>query len=166
MYLRAERYVGSIDYTREDNSFTRVDNPEYAILQGLMPEGADEFADYGSIRVNIGIGYWRKVNQIHGWFVDNLAKGEDDCKPIYVPDSKLRELRAIVQHLLEVKDNKPDEVEAQIQEHLPLADGLFFGSREIDEWYWQGLEMTVPILDKAIDLAENHELSIYYEASW
>ena len=26
------------------------------------------------------VGYWRKANHIHKWFVDNVQNGEDDCK--------------------------------------------------------------------------------------
>ena len=29
-------------------------------------------------------GYWRKANAIHRWFVENVQKGEDDCRDYYV----------------------------------------------------------------------------------
>lgn len=39
------------------------------------------------------VGYWRKANHIHKWFVDNVQEGEDDWKEYYVSINKLRELR-------------------------------------------------------------------------
>ncbi len=28
--------------------------------------------------------YWRKVNQIHGWFVDMFMNGVDECQTVYI----------------------------------------------------------------------------------
>jgi hypothetical protein len=39
------------------------------------------------------VGYWRKENHIHKWFVDNVQGGVDDCKEYYVSIKQLRELR-------------------------------------------------------------------------
>jgi len=36
--------------------------------------------------------YWRKANAIHKWFVDNLADGVDDCRPLWVSTDHLKEL--------------------------------------------------------------------------
>ena len=33
----------------------------------------------GNIRTFVEIGYWRKSNQIHKWFVDNIQEGVDNC---------------------------------------------------------------------------------------
>ena len=33
-------------------------------------------------------GYWRKANQIHKWFVDNVQGGIDDCRPYPVSQSR------------------------------------------------------------------------------
>ena len=41
-------------------------------------------------------GYWRKANAIHGWFVDNVQDGMDDCKEYYVSREKLKELLGLV----------------------------------------------------------------------
>jgi hypothetical protein len=39
------------------------------------------------------VGYWRKANHIHKWFVDNVQDGKDDCHEYYVSIKKLHELR-------------------------------------------------------------------------
>jgi hypothetical protein len=39
------------------------------------------------------VGYWRKANHIHKWFVDNVQDGKDDCHEYCVSIEKLHELR-------------------------------------------------------------------------
>ena len=41
------------------------------------------------------VGYWRKANAIHGWFVRELANGVDECQVIEVPRARLEELRGL-----------------------------------------------------------------------
>ena len=38
------------------------------------------------------IGYWRKANQIHNWFVNNVQNGNDNCGTYYVGVEQLEEL--------------------------------------------------------------------------
>ena len=45
--------------------------------------------------------YWRKANQIHGWFVDNVCGGKDDCKEHDVSIDDLKELRSVCVKVLE-----------------------------------------------------------------
>jgi hypothetical protein len=164
MYLSAKKTVSEYDFANENGQLTKKYRPDYANLIKFFPEGVDEMADYKDIDLEIRIGYWRKVNQVHGFFVDKCAGGEDNCQSIWVDPGLLRELRVTCEFLLDEK-NSPDILD-KIEENLPLAEGFFFGSREIDEYYWLGLEQTIPILNKAIELAEEHECEIYYRASW
>jgi len=46
------------------------------------------------------VGYWRKANAIHKWFVDNVQEGEDDCKEYYVSFEKLQGLLETVNTVL------------------------------------------------------------------
>ena len=39
--------------------------------------------------VVIEAAYWRKANQIHNWFVENIQDGMDECKPHYVSREQL-----------------------------------------------------------------------------
>lgn len=164
MYLSAKKTVSEYDFASENGELVKKYRPDYANLIKFFPEGADEYADFKDMDLELRIGYWRKVNQVHGWFVKKCANGEDNCEPMWVDPGLLRELRVTCEFLLENK-SAPDIIE-RIEQELPLADGFFFGSREIDEWYWAGLEETIPILAKAITLAEEHECEIYYRASW
>lgn len=47
------------------------------------------------------VGYWRKANQIHNWFVQNVQDGEDDCGIYEVTQSKLIELRDTCQKVID-----------------------------------------------------------------
>jgi hypothetical protein len=53
------------------------------------------------------IGYWRKANAIHGWFVNNLADGVDECQQIPVSVTDLLLLKSACEKVLA---NKPAEV--------------------------------------------------------
>jgi hypothetical protein len=41
------------------------------------------------------VAYWRKANQIHKWFVDNVQDGNDNCADYYVAPEQLEELLAL-----------------------------------------------------------------------
>ncbi len=44
--------------------------------------------------------YWRKANQIHGWFVEHVQYGEDDCGMYEVTVGDLKELLETVDTVL------------------------------------------------------------------
>jgi hypothetical protein len=105
------------------------------------------------------VAYWRKANQIHSFFVDNFANGQDNCQPIYVDTEGLQKLLTMVRKVIAVKDAEYS------MEMLPTAEGFFFGSTNIDEYYYEQLEETEEILKHILD---NHlpQHDYIYEASW
>ena len=46
------------------------------------------------------VGYWRKANQIHNWFVQNVQNGIDDCGRYEVSKEDLIELRNLCEKVL------------------------------------------------------------------
>ena len=71
---------------------------KYRKSDGTFSDNWDDskFDMYGrSNRVTFSeqVGYWRKANHIHKWFVDNVQDGKDDCHEYYVSIKKLHELR-------------------------------------------------------------------------
>ena len=50
------------------------------------------------------VAYWRKANQIHGWFVDNVCGGEDECRPHDVSLEQVTELRDLCVKVLKAID--------------------------------------------------------------
>ena len=100
------------------------------------------------------IGYWRKANAIHQWFVANVQDGVDKCQESYAPKESLMALADIVAKVQANHSLAPTL--------LPSQDGFFFGSTDYDEYYFNDLEDTRKILESA--LAE--DCDYYYRASW
>lgn len=116
------------------------------------------------------VGYWRKSNQIHNWFVQNIQDGEDDCREYRVSREQFQSLLDDINTVLNSKGT-PEE-EGAIEDLLPTASGCFFGSTEIDEWYWNDLEDSKNLIEKILvemDEDEKNEhlwISYHYQSSW
>ena len=132
-----------------------LDQYLYRVPKGEKPVWVDsnELAD------------WRKANQIHGWFVREMADGRDDYRPIRVWPDDLRRLRDLAAEVLD-QQGRGDAGAARALDLLPPRPGFFFGSQEIDEWYWKKLEDTVRMLDAVLSDPHLPDWDIYYEASW
>jgi hypothetical protein len=102
------------------------------------------------------VGYWRKANAIHRWFVQEVGGGIDTCQPIPVTVDELAELLRRVDAVL-----AHPELADQI---LPTQEGFFFGSTAYGEDYWEDLELTKRILIEV--LADPGEGTFIYQASW
>lgn len=140
------------------------------------------------------VGYWRKANQIHGWFVENVQGGIDDCGYYKVSKQNVEELLSLCNQVLDIfKKATPEpgevisgfelidgvwktiyrpgtvyknlDVEA-IKELLPPVDGFFFGSSRIDEGYKEDIEDTVNILTNILDNFDFENDYLLYTASW
>lgn len=104
--------------------------------------------------------YWRKANQIHNWFVDNVQDGNDDCKEYTVSREDLEELLSVCK---EVKEDN-----SKAKDLLPVAEGFFFGSYEYDEWYFQQIDYTIEELTKLLEEVDknNCDVDFVYQSSW
>jgi hypothetical protein len=116
------------------------------------------------------VGYWRKANQIHRWFVENVQDGEDDCREYVVSRQDFQNLLEVVNTVV-ASEGTPEE-SSVIQENLPPSSGFFFGSTEVDSWYWEDLETTKNIVSKILaemdEDAKNPDVWVdyYYSSSW
>ena len=104
------------------------------------------------------VAYWRKANAIHGWII-NTTNAIDDCTPISLTKQDLYNLREVCIKVLDIHTTDYAE------EVLPPASGFFFGSNEVDEWYWQNIEETITLLNKALDESIDDAM-FEYQASW
>lgn len=139
-------------------------------------------------------GYWRKANQIHKWFVDNVQDGEDDCKSYVVSIQDLEKLLVLCKKVKEkaviingyikigeklvdgkwlpiVKEGEKIQNAEEIADILPTEDGFFFGSSEYDEYYLLDIEDTIKIIEEQIKREkELNEQGLYtfleYSSSW
>lgn len=110
------------------------------------------------------VGYWRKANQIHKWFVDNVQDGNDDCNKYEVGIDKLKMLVEICKRI------KKDHSLAE--ELLPSQRGFYFGSTEYDEYYYQDIDNTIKQLEPLIKEYDEYpedswcKPTFYYQSSW
>jgi len=102
-------------------------------------------SDEGAIIVRVTVAYWRKANQIHKWFVDKCQGGVDDCRYAEISRKTLVELRDLCQSLIAEKDAD------RADEKLPPQAGFFFGSTEVDDYYWEDLELTLKQLNRVLE---------------
>lgn len=133
------------------------------------------------------IGYWRKANQIHHWFVENVQGGEDNCEEYKVTREQLGGLLDIVQEVIKsiklvpgavsvgqrlvdgewIDQTRPGFVIADptiAKALLPVREGFFFGSYDYDSWYFDNLVVTKDILETA--LASYPDAWFTYQSSW
>jgi hypothetical protein len=110
-------------------------------------------------RVMEHVGYWRKANHIHAWFVENIQNGEDDCG--YHREVTKEDLIALRDVCYEVLF-KPDRAE----DLLPTRCGFFFGGTDYDEYYISDIKDTIEIIDKVLDTTDFDKEMIYYVSSW
>ena len=102
------------------------------------------------------VGYWRKANAIHNWFVKNVQNDVDDCGEYYVSIDDLNSLLDVVNMVLKDKKLAP--------ELLPSQSGFFFGSTDYDKWYFDELKNTKKLLQTV--LKEKNGSDFYYHSSW
>jgi len=100
--------------------------------------------------------YWRKVNAVHAWFVENVQDGIDECQESRVTIEQLDELATICEKV--IRDKNP--------ELLPASSGFFFGSTEYDEYYYQEVEETAKVLREEIRNNQEEYPEYFYQASW
>jgi hypothetical protein len=53
---------------------------------------------------------WRKSNQIHRWFVENVQDGNDNCQSYYVSRDHLKQLLRICKEVVEASELVPGQV--------------------------------------------------------
>ena len=143
MYLKGKRFLWSHDGERD----------EMTKKLGDIPDG------FKLSNIEIEVGYWRKANAIHQWFVDNIQEGTDECQESYVDVDSLKELQSVVNEVLD-DHNKANEL-------LPIQEGFFFGSKEYDEYYFGDLKYTKELIELIIETDLNNKgYDLYYQSSW
>ena len=124
-------------------------------LYGSKDEYKQFDYDIGHRVIREEIGYWRKANQIHHWFVENIQDGIDNCAEYHVSKANLTELKNICEEVL--------ENHSLAETLLPSQEGFFFGETDYDEYYFQDLEDTI----QSCNWALSHKYDYFtYESSW
>ena len=133
--------------------------------------------------------YWRKANQIHNWFVQNVQGGVDECQPSDVSIEQLRELVEICKKVKAIAKLQTGQIAngetmtetgwqknlqegsvvtnaEEIEELLPTQGGFFFGGTEYDEWYMRDIDSTIEQLEPYITDEKYKFDEFEYRASW
>ena len=104
------------------------------------------------------VGYWRKANQIHGWFERNVAHGYiENCEmyPVCLDD-----LNCLVEDCKLVMGER-----AKAPEVLPCEEGFFFGGQLYDDYYFENIAATIDMIGKVIAEATDAD-ELFYHAWW
>lgn len=184
MYLRRRKYIGA--------------NYEFRNVKGTIDitiDGKKVPIDFNKVsRIEEAVGYWRKANAIHNWFVNNVQEGVDDCKEYWVSIEKLQELLDLCKKVKDIAVIKEGQIQNgstfkdgklvpimekgryienadEIETLLPVKDGFFFGSTAYDEWYIRDIEYTIQLLENLLEDEKNCNKDgfyndFYYSASW
>ena len=107
------------------------------------------------------LAYWRKASHIHNWFVVNCQSGKDDCGKYYVSAEQLEELSGLCQAILDKKEANGQW--RKLAEELMPVQGFFFGTVELDEWYFHNLQETI---DQFKTIPVDGTYDFYYQSSW
>ena len=147
-------------YFQEDRTVPREDPVQSESLKLALasidfPASVPLDFSYRHFEVRLPIATWRKANQIHHFIVENYGKGVDDCKSIYLDDEHLKQILDVIKEV----GNDPLNAEKL----LPPTEGFFFGTQEIDKYYWQDLAYTKDVLEKTLAY-QNEQGRMYKEA--
>lgn len=105
------------------------------------------------------IGYWRKANQVMGFFERKLD-GIENLQTKAVQKEILEELINLSAKLLVAHD------EDLCAELLPTTAGFFYGNQQYGDIYWYDLVNTVGILRKVLDTVNFDEEEVGFMAWW
>ena len=147
MYLTAEKYLSEFDPESKDK-IEKINT-----LFGIA--GGD---DYRVSSIIFDVAYWRKANAIHGWFVQNIQGGTDDCQKSYVTKEDLTAL------LIACKEVLSDPKKAETL--LPPARGFFFGSDCIDDRYFADIKSTITQIERILNDKALEGMDLCYRSSW
>lgn len=174
----------------------RKEIPSFDMIDFYTPFYKAYYSDWDTehqhpwMRIHEEVGYWRKANHIHNWFVENIQDGEDDCRyHREIGKADLLDLLDICEVVLascnliegEVCNGHSyrNGVETPIMEHgkyvedpktakelLPTTSGFFFGGTDYDEWYVESIKNTIRIIRNVLATTNFDTHMICYISSW
>lgn len=155
-YLNAKKYLSPVEWRGVES------NEQFDSVIKIVK--ADTFVrkEFPNAEVSISVGYWRKANQIHNWFVQNCQDGKDDCREYIVEREQLETLKSLCQTV--IMDKGLLETDESAEQMLPTGSGFFFGSTEYNKYYYSDLVDTINIIDTCLEMPENWEFT--YQSSW
>lgn len=148
MYLEKHHYVKRWDYMKPEELYDVTVGKGGKPVPSIKPERISSVVEQ--------VGYWRKSNAIHAWFVANVQDGTDNCGTYGVAREQLQTLLNVVKEVLKDRD--------KASELLPTQSGFFFGGTDYDQYYFDDLIDTEKMLTGL--LQEDDDDDFYYHSSW
>jgi hypothetical protein len=148
MYLYKKNYIWQGDWIKEEAKQEVIVKKGGEVDTKIKPERVKYVVEE--------VGYWRKANQIHKWFVDVVQEGNDNCGNYYVSRDTLEELLDICKQIRD-DHSKADKL-------LPTQSGFFYGGTEYDEWYFTDIDNTIKIIEECLEDENADEFE--YSSSW
>lgn len=66
----------------------------------------------------VRVGYWRKFDPLHRWFVSNVQEGHDDCRPAYIAPDVLAELEEQLDQVSDDPESASEHFVSEWNQHL------------------------------------------------
>ena len=170
MYMEKGKKIPKIsweEYSKINEEINDNNELKEKYKEYIVTNGDEKYYSWQSLYKEVG--YWRKANAIHKWFVANVQNGVDDCNKYLLTRKNLEDLFNICDKVLksmELVDGKVIKDTSTAEELLPTQSGFFFGDTEYDEWYYNKIEYTYDLLK---DLLENFDFEnnyLIYQSSW
>lgn len=170
-----------IDEVKDNNPALYEELKPFIVMRGKYVPWETFFSE---------VGYWRKANAIHRWFVENVQNDVDDCGRYEVSKEQLETLLEICNEVLEncelvegqigngytfdtngnkimhYEEGKYIEDPSVAEELLPTTSGFFFGSTDYDEYYIADIEHTVDVIKEVLATVDFEREMVVYTSSW
>ena len=178
MYLYKKTYVQSWSHQKPKDQFEVVVKRGGKPYKGVQPNRISYVTE--------SIMYWRKANQVHGWFTSNTQELTEEVSYRVTLDD-LKNLLDTCKQVLDILDKSKKKViqvengwssgertfcdidvfdcEDEIMDLLPPTQGFFYGSSDINEYYKETIDETIRFLENEIPLCTEDDEFEYY-ASW
>jgi hypothetical protein len=177
MYLSKKTYVKQWSHRKPEDQYEVSVKKGGVSCSNIKPERVSYVIEE--------LMYWRKANQIHGWFCNNTEEITPDVK-YYVTKTDLEVLLETCKSVVDVLEKSPKitkqvvggwkngeeyMVDVEVYENdvlhdiLPPTQGFFFGSDTIDDYYKQDIVNTIKLLEEELPNCEEDDEFEYY-ASW
>lgn len=155
MYMSKKTYVKRWEHNKPSDQFTVTIKRGRKKYDKIKPERVSFIVEE--------VGYWRKFNALHNWFVNECADGEDNCQEIYIPEHKMEELIETLKSVKEICESDPVS-RHKLSDLFPTSSGFFFGETSYGEYYIEQVNETLELLTGLMEEDSNGDY--YYQASW
>lgn len=189
MFLKKGKKIPKISFEKYKEIQEKIYNEDEKTLEKYKDyiQECGEYIHYKSLFDEVV--YWRKANQIHKWFVDNVQGGVDDCNYYEVSRENIETLLKICKEVIQktitkksmIKngsiykngkwEDKLEEGEIIVnpeiaEELLPTTEGFFFGGTDYDEYYLEDLKYTITKLEEILKEFDFENNYLVYTSSW